>query len=166
MADARAWPVKTSGRPERRDPDSPTTLLAAHPAGDVRQVPRKACAKPRPPKRRTPAASSSSVGGSASETSSPPAAVGSDAHLEWRLTQRAARPFKVTASLSLVFFATKPRPLSRSIRSGFGSPHPRPLANSARVPKSPRRSSFLAHRLRSMTHRTKLTHQVSIEPKL
>jgi hypothetical protein len=76
----------------------------------------------------------------------------SDAYLEWRLTQRAARPFKVTASFSLVFFATKPRPLSRSIRSGFGSPHPEPLANSASVPKSPRRSSFLAHRLSSMTH--------------
>ncbi len=53
----------------------------------------------------------------------------SDTYLEWRLTQRAARPFKVTAGLSLVFF--KPRPLSRSIRSGFGSPHPGPLALAA-----------------------------------
>jgi hypothetical protein len=35
-----------------------------------------------------------------------------DAYLEWRLTQRAARPFKVTASFSLVFFSTKPRPQS------------------------------------------------------
>ncbi len=84
----------------------------------------------------------------------------SDTYLEWRLTQRAARPFKVTASFSLAFFATKPRPLSRSIRSGFGPPHPQPLANSASVPKSPRRSSFLAHRLSSMTHQTKITHRL------